>query len=123
MVMRKAQMFVITMIFLAGLIFTVQNSLYQYSLIDLADTFSGNDAYILRGVKSSFESSINTSPTCEKITENLMELEAFLEKKFVMGSSIDIDYTLDCIDPGQGSVNVTIRSRSIDVDATETVSI
>lgn len=117
-------MFVVTLVFLAAFIFTVQAALSLYSVIDLADAFQENEPLLLQGVVNSFDETISSSVTCDQADDRLKELEAFLEKKIIRGSSLDIVYTLDCAQwTTPPATNLTVRLRSEGLDVSDTVSI
>lgn len=114
----KGQMFIITMVFLVGLIFAVQNSLSQYSFSDLAQVFEKNDLYLLESIKNSFNETLSSSKSCEELDINLQELEAFLEEKIVAGIIINIDYLLVC----DQELTLAIHLKSIGAETTETIT-
>ena len=116
----KAQMFIITMVFLVGLVFAVQSILSQYAFLDVAKVFETNDLTLLLSTKKSFQATLQSSPTCQHAGTSLQELENFLEKKVVGGSTIDITYTLDCSLWGSSPLNLTIHLKSIETDTLET---
>jgi len=113
----KAQMFVITMVFLVGLVFAVQGILSQYGFVDLAKAFEKNHAPLLSSIKNSFNSTLQSSP-CSELDSNLKELELFLENKIVEGTTIELSYSHSCIPP---NLNLTIHLKTIEADTTETV--
>lgn len=104
----KGQMFIITMVFLVGLIFAVQNSLSQYSFLNLADAYTGNELALLTSVRQSFRDTLAGAFTCEEAGPLLLELESFLERRPVAGKTVEIDQALDC---RAGELDLTIRIR------------
>jgi len=120
----KGQMFIVTLVFLAGMIFTVQSSLSQYSVINLAETFETNEFYTTESITSVFENTIAASLTCEEAGVSLADLETFIERRVVRGSIVELDYHLDCNSWSTPPVlNLTITLESLDMDLTETVLI
>jgi len=117
----KAQMFIITMVFLVGLIFTVQAALSQYSYLDLAKAFKESDHHTLVSIKKSFEDAHKSSPECHKAEEKFQELEHFFEKEVVEGSAVEIDYSLDCL-PKTLTLSIHLKSAGIDTMETLTIS-
>lgn len=116
----KGQMFIITMVFLVGLIFAVQNNLSQYTFLDLSTTFEKSDFYILKSIKDSFYKTIKSARNCQEAQDNVNELKDFFENKIIEGTSIQIDQEWNC--PGGWSanpLNLTIRLKSIEIDTRE----
>lgn len=95
----KGQMFILTIIFLIGLIYTVQQGLTSYSLLDFTEPFEENDFYTLSNVREMFERTVATTETCAEAEENLNELVNFFGAKLIFGGFIiDIGFRLDCAD-------------------------
>lgn len=115
----KGQMFIITMVFLVGLIFAVQNNLSQYSFLNLASSFQGDDFYLLRGIKDSFSSTLTSSPNCGQADKNLQQLKNFLETN-IDEASVEVSYILDCSLWSSSPLTVTIHIKSIESDTLET---
>ncbi|MBL7160856.1 MAG: hypothetical protein ISS93_03345 [Candidatus Aenigmarchaeota archaeon] len=115
--MKKGQMFVITMVFLVGLIFTVQGSLSQYSSLDLGNAFE-NDHSLLVGIKNSFGEVFASSSDCQELENNIQELNEFLNGRVVKGTVIDISTSFRCPD----ELNVTVHLQSINMDTRELVT-
>jgi len=94
---RKAQMFVITMIFMVGLIFTVQNLLFQYTALDLSLPFRENSIYILKNTNDIINKSIKTTPDCVDFSAKMVELKNFLDKSVPRGTySLSVSYKMSC---------------------------
>jgi len=119
----KGRMFVITMIFLIGLIFAVQNNLSQYAFVDLATAFERNDLPLLKAISSSFSHALESSLTCEEAGKNLQELESFLESRAIKGTSIRIDQILDCSNWGtpNPALSLTINLKSLEIETRDTL--
>jgi len=93
----KGQMFIVTMVFLTGLIFAVQQLLFQYSSLDLSRPLQRTDYYLLVSMEDIFNltmSGLNcSSPASEaEVTQNLMELSNWLSKQTFKGYSLDLSY-------------------------------
>ena len=112
----KGQMFIITMIFLVGLIFVVQGNLAQYTFLDLAKVFEKNDLPLLTGIKASFRDALATSWDCREAGRNLEELRNALDRKVIGGTAIEVSYALRC---PQKALNMTIHLKSVDTDTLE----
>ncbi len=111
----KGQMFILTIVFLVGLIFVVQQNLAGYSSFDLSEPFKSNDFYIFRDVRNMFEDTTETSATCDDARNNLRELNNYLGRKILPGGfTLSLEYSLDCaywdnIDPNPTPVSLLIR--------------
>ena len=114
----KAQMFIITIVFLVGLIFAVQNSLSQYTFLDISKTFSRNDLPIFLGVKDSLETIFARSDTCDDLRRNIQELKNQLNGKIIGGTALQVTTSFEC--PPK-KLNATIQLRSLDIDSRETL--
>lgn len=115
----KGQMFIITIVFLIGMIFAVQGNLSGYNFLDLADSFKRNDLSILLGVRGSFEEALKTGG-CQETSNNLQELESFLESRVIQGFSIEIDHSFDC--PTK-TLTLTTHLKSIEMDTRQTITL
>ena len=77
-------MFIVTMVFLAGVIFTVQQLLFQYSAIDLSQALQKTDYYVLLNAKNVIQKSIVASD-CDEAYRNLREVRDFLLERPLKG--------------------------------------
>jgi hypothetical protein len=119
--MRKAQMFIVTMIFLVSLIFAVQQNLSAYSFLDLSKTFEKDDIYIFNSIMNSFNESLAVDD-CSEAENNLEELDSFIERMVITNMIVDVSYTLDCskwssTPPAEAPLQLSIHLKGI---ATET---
>ena len=48
---RKGQMFIVTIVFLVGLVFVVQQILLQYSYVDMPSSYKETDYYLLKSIE------------------------------------------------------------------------
>jgi len=112
---RKAQMFVVTMFFLIGLIFTVQALLFQYTALDLSAPFRQNSIYLLKNTEGLVNSTIRSTPECADFSVKMDGLKNFLEARVPStGYVISLDPHLNCAywpnsPPGQAPLNITIN--------------
>ncbi|MCX6814158.1 MAG: hypothetical protein NTY20_00690 [Candidatus Aenigmarchaeota archaeon] len=94
---KKAQMFIITTLFLIGLIFSVQQLTFQYTALDLSAPFRENNIYLLQNTKDIINKTIRTTPDCTDFAANLRELKDFLDKRIPRGGySLSLGYRLNC---------------------------
>jgi hypothetical protein len=110
---RKAQMFVITMIFLIGLIFSVQRLLFQYTSLDLSTPFRENAIYLLGNTKDMINRTIRATPDCWDFSAKMQELKDFLDRSVPRrGYSLSVTYRLNCTNWGSTTntpLNLTIQ--------------
>jgi len=84
-------MFIVTMIFLTGLIFAVQQLLLQYTFIDLSEPLQKNDIYLYRDIRTTVGSVMGGS-SCSYALKELDEIHAFLRGLETRGYIIDLKY-------------------------------
>ena len=113
----KGQMFIVTMVFLVGLIFAVQQLLFQYSYLDLPGDFIRTDTMIASDIEILLEKSITSSPTCAIAIERLDRTINAIANSDITGFLIETDYDVDCDNwdnypPAQSPINLTIRISS-----------
>jgi hypothetical protein len=112
---KKAQMFIITTLFLVGLIFSVQQLIFQYTALDLSAPFRENNIYLLQNTKEIINKTIRTTPDCSNFATNLRELKDFLDKRIPRGGySLSLGYRLNCTywdnpPPQSAPLNLTIQ--------------
>lgn len=117
----KGQMFVMTMVFLVGLIFVIQQGLmnwYTYS-IDYSTRMQESDYYLFENMKSMAETSLMASSTCSEARDNLNELSFFLNTNIIKGYNLDFVHRLDCGNwantaPAPPPLNLTIHIKGAD---------
>ena len=85
-------MFLITMVFLAGLIFTVQQLLFQYTFLDLSSPMQKSDFYLLTSISNSFNDSIWLAPNCNAASKYIQELATWLSRQTFRTYTIDLKY-------------------------------
>jgi hypothetical protein len=112
---RKAQMFIVTTLFMIGLIFTVQQLIFQYTALDLSAPFRENSIYLLRNTKDVINATIRSTPDCADFSAKMKELKDFLDRRVPYGGySLAIDYKLNCSKwtnaaPQPSPLNVTLQ--------------
>jgi hypothetical protein len=121
--MKKAQMFIITMVFLIGLIFVIQqgfNDWFEYS-IDFSASMQRNDYYIFDSVRAMSEQTLKGSQSCLDARDKLRELEGFLKNRILSGYYLDFSYKLTCANwdnapPDPAPMNLTLHITGKDTD-------
>lgn len=92
-------MFIVTMVFLVSLIFTVQQTLFQYVAVDTADVYDNYDIYLLNNLRDIFDDTLQLSPDCVNATVNIQNLGIYLDQPiFRDGYVVDFGGTLNSID-------------------------
>ena len=111
----KGQMFILTIVFLVGLVFVVQQNLAGYSSFDLSEPFKSNDFHIFRDVRKMFNDTVATSTDCNEARDNLEELNNYLSRKILFGGfTLAMEYSVDCAywdnpEPAPAPVNLLLR--------------
>ena len=96
----KGQMFIVTMIFLVGLIFFVQQTLFGYTALDLSDPFQEDDYYIIKNIEDGVDEIIGTSSTCEEADEKIWDFIEFVRRQNIKrGIEPELGYRLNCSAP------------------------
>jgi len=94
---KKAQMFIITTIFLIGLVFSVQQLMFQYTALDLSAPFRENNIYVLQNTKNIINTTIRSTHDCTDFIAKMKELKDFLDRRIPRGGySLSLGYTLNC---------------------------
>jgi hypothetical protein len=97
MSMRKGQMFVVTAVFLTGLLFAVQQALLVYSSLDLSEPFRVKEHMMVRDAINSINETILKAQDCSVFDRNLKELFAALRDEFTSeGYLLELGYSIDC---------------------------
>jgi hypothetical protein len=89
---KKAQMFVITMVFLAGLVFFVQQLLLQYSAVDVSNFPKNDDYYMITNIVEVVNDTIKSSETCDEALNRINELDKFLKEREAGNYIITVKY-------------------------------
>jgi hypothetical protein len=98
--MKTGQMFIVTMVFLIAMIFSVQQLLIRYTAIDLTTPPQTTDAYLVENIKIAFQSSMDSSNFCSDARKNVREMKNIITKNIKSGYSIDISGELNCTESG-----------------------
>ena len=90
-------MFIVTMVFLAGMISAVQTLLLTYSTLDVSETLSNNDVYLLNNLKDITNQTLASAENCKEFKTRLQELKTFLSDTYgSFGYVMDIDFFINC---------------------------
>jgi hypothetical protein len=96
MTQRKAQIYIITTVFLAAMIFSIHSLLLAYSNIDLAGSTQTSDAYIIENIEQVFQDSLDSSQDCLEAQDNVIELKETLKGIIRSGYELSLSGDLDC---------------------------
>ncbi len=111
-------MFIVTMIFLAGMISAVQILLLAYSTMDASETLSNNDLYLLNNLKDVTNQTLTSAENCEEFKTRLKELKTFLADTYGSFEYVtDIDFSVNCDNwnntpPEDAPVTVSLEIKS-----------
>lgn len=93
---RKGQMFIMTMVFLVGLIFSVQALLLGKGSIDVSAPPYKYDPYIVRNMESIFQSALDSSGDCYTANDNVQDLIHAISGSIKSGRQITVSGKIDC---------------------------
>lgn len=97
----KGQLFLVSFVFAVGLIFLIQQSLFQYTDIDVSEPEKGNEFFILKSTLNSINETLLSTDVCdgskESFRERIGESITFFEKESRREFfTTQIDFDLDC---------------------------
>ena len=97
---RKGQLFLVSIVFLIGMIFIVQQALFQYSTIEMSKPFANRDAELFGNIVGVVNRTIAEAYYCNETKDSFgMRMEdiktSFLEEHG-REYSIEINYDLNC---------------------------
>jgi hypothetical protein len=92
----KGQMFILTMVFLVGLIFSVQTLLLSYSYVDLSRVSQDSDANVMRVLVSAIQDTVEGTEFCSDVSGNLDELNLAIGTGMLASYDIEISYGIVC---------------------------
>jgi hypothetical protein len=92
----RGQMFILTMVFLVGLIFSVQTLLLSYSYVDLSRLSQDSDANIMNVLVSAIQDTVERTEICDEVEGNLDELSRVIGTGMLAAYDIDISYDIFC---------------------------
>ena len=110
-------MFIVTMVFMTGLIFAVQQIIYQYSFIDPSDPMQRDDSPLFLSVRDAYNSTIMSSSSCSIANQSVQQLHYWLMEKAMGPYSLDLRYNglsrpdLDCGRWGTSSPVLSLEVR------------
>ncbi len=114
---KKGQLFLVAIVFLIGLIFVIQQALFQYSSIEISEPFQRRDIELLNNMLETVNETIKKTYICNETKdsfENKMEeLKASLLEEHGRVYSIEIGYVINCSNwnnspPNPSPLNMTV---------------
>jgi hypothetical protein len=117
---RKGQMFIVTMVFLIAMIFSVQQLLLRYTAIDLSTPPQTTDAYLIENMESAFQAALDSSDICEEARTNVKELREVIGRTIKGGLSVEILGDVVCPWPASGpdlAIQVRVTGETYETSA------
>lgn len=107
----KGQMFVITMIFLIAMVFSVQNLLFNYAEIDLSSPLQNRDSYLVDNIEHAFQQALDSSDDCEEASQNVIDLRNVITSSIKGGQEVRVTGNINCTSSGDwpSSPELTIQ--------------
>lgn len=97
---KKGQLFVVSIVFMIGMIFAVQQVLFNYSRVQMSSPFEIHDAEVFDNILDIVNRTAMESYYCNETKDGfhgrLESLKASFLEEFGRDYSIEILYTLDC---------------------------
>jgi hypothetical protein len=127
--LSKGQMFVLTMIFLMGMVFVVQQVLFTYSSVDLVAGLEKDDYYFMKGLREAAEQTVITTSDCANVSRNLNEFEGFFRSQVMeSGFVVSADHELECgnwdnLPPDPPPVVITLYVKGKGFDSSTTLDL
>jgi len=122
--MKRGQMFVITTVFMVGLIFMVQQLLFQYTSVDPRSGFQFNEYGLVKSIRDAANATLLNSADCPALGADIEALKSFLNARSASaGYAMEFGYAIDCTSfgntpPNPAPLNVTIRILGSGIDST-----
>jgi len=117
-------MFIVTVVFLVGLVFVVQQILLQYSYINIPSSYQESDYHIMISTENMITKAVTMASSCSEASKNIEESLLFVGEQTTSGYSINVEYYMNCTNwnnayPDPAPVPVTIKITS---ENTETIN-
>jgi len=119
-------MFVVAIVFLVGLIFMIQQVLFQYTILDISEPARMSDTHVIRSLSEDINRTIKAKLECKGSDDSferyLEELDSSLKKEETGRIHvISISESLDCnywnnLPPAESPLNISIRITGLGKD-------
>ncbi len=97
---QKGQLFLVAVVFMIGVVFAVQQSLFQYSTIEMAEAFGTRHVDLLDNMVGVVNATIRNTYYCnetkDSFQQRLEKLKTSLLEEHGREYSIEIAYSLNC---------------------------
>lgn len=122
---KKGQLFLIAIVFMIGMIFIIQQALFQYSSIEMSEPFEREDVELFSNMVEIVNETIKETYYCNETKdsfENKMEeMKMLFLEEHGRVYSIEIIYALNCsnwnnLPPDLGPLKITISIASLGRD-------
>jgi len=120
----RGQMFIVTAVFLVGLIFVVQQILFQYESVDPRTGFQYNEFGAVASLRDAVNATLANSTDCDNLAANMDVLKSFIDYRSASaGFTEELKYSIDCASfwnnpPSLPPLNATIRFLGSNIDST-----
>ena len=99
---RKAQMFIVTMVFMAAMVFSIQGLLLSYARTDLAVLHRSSDSYLIENLETIFQHALDSSDDCLEARTNVIELKGMIGSQIMSSYDLKITGDVSCPWPATG---------------------
>ena len=99
---RKAQMFIVTMVFMAAMVFSIQGLLLSYARTDIAALHRSSDSYLIENLETIFQHALDSSDDCPEAKTNVIELKGMIGSQIMGGYDLNITGDVTCPWPATG---------------------
>jgi hypothetical protein len=99
---RKAQMFIVTMVFMAAMVFSMQGLLLSYARTDLAALHRSSDSYLIENMEIIFQHALDSSDDCLEARSNVIELKGMIGSQIMGSYDLNITGDVSCPWPASG---------------------
>ena len=94
--MCKAQMFIVTLIFLAQFVFVVQQALIAYARVDLPSAAAGREGELLAAAVRSVNESVLSAADCGEAQERFTAVEDYYRGRQIGVFAVSVSGVWDC---------------------------
>jgi len=89
-------MFIVTMVFMAAMVFTIQGLLFSYSRDDVSGIQGLSGSYIIENIETSFQRALDSSVSCPEARASVTELREMMGSRAISGHDLAIAGDVSC---------------------------
>ncbi len=126
---KKGQLFLVAIVFLIGIIYVVQQSLFNYTSVEMSEPFENTDIVLFENIVNLVNETIRDTPSCNETKDSfegkMSDLKLSLLREHGRAYSIDIVYEIDCFrwkntppSPAPLRMSVTVTGPGRDIRGT-----